>query len=174
MTGPVLRNTDGDTEATVCQWARVWNMHGRNRWLNRLFRKRPPSSVDSHWYTHLAEESRTVLGETLEPKAYFDRLAEGNFANLISLRWQHFRTGCTTPGSIADGSSSVEMVAQQPPPTTLPRTSRRESSGKKIFAPIDAAVFRSVSLAANISWLSALGNDMGYDQVFVQQLGQLW
>lgn len=30
--------------------------------------------------------------------------------------------------------------------------------------------FKAISLAANLSWLTALGNDLGYDQIFVQQL----
>lgn len=110
-----------------------------------------------------------MLGETLEPKAYFDRLAEelckldlvalATLSDWLYDAWEHRRWifVCGNGGSAATANHLAQDLAKGVIREEDLRTDRRRG-------------FRSVSLAANISWLSALGNDMGYDQVFVQQL----
>lgn len=110
-----------------------------------------------------------MLGGVLEPEAYFERVAEIvrslDIAALETLsRWLHdaWRNEkwvfvCGNGGSAATANHLAQDLAKGVIHEADLRSDRRRG-------------LRSVSLVANISWLTALGNDLGYDQVFVQQL----
>lgn len=110
-----------------------------------------------------------MLGGVLEPASYFQRLAaEVQRLDLAALEtlsewlyraWQQGKWVfvCGNGGSAATANHLAQDLAKGVIRDDDLRGHRRRG-------------LRSLSLCANMSWLTALGNDLGYDQVFVQQL----
>lgn len=110
-----------------------------------------------------------MLGGILEPALYFQRLAAEiqrlDMASLEGLSewlyeaWEQGRWVfvCGNGGSAATANHLAQDLAKGVIKDADLREHRRRG-------------LRSVSLCANVSWLTALGNDLGYDHVFVQQL----
>lgn len=110
-----------------------------------------------------------MLGETLQIAEYFQRLAQElnrldqraleDLSQLVFDAWQNDRWVfvCGNGGSAATANHLAQDLA------------------KGLIRDADLRAFkikrlRSMSLVANVAWVTALGNDLGYDQVFVQQL----
>ena len=113
-----------------------------------------------------------VLGIQLETAEYLDRLsselgrldhaAVEQLADLIYQAWENERFvflfgnggSATTCSHLAEdlGKNCLSDAAMDP---TSPTTARR---------------LKILSLTDNVGWITALGNDLGYDQIFVQQL----
>lgn len=110
-----------------------------------------------------------MLGETLQIAEYFQRLAQElnrldqraleDLSQLVCDAWQNDRWVfvCGNGGSAATANHLAQDLA------------------KGLIRDADLRAFtikrlRSMSLVANVAWVTALGNDLGYDQVFVQQL----
>lgn len=110
-----------------------------------------------------------MLGETLQIAEYFQRLAQElnrldqraleDLSQLVFDVWQNDRWVfvCGNGGSAATANHLAQDLA------------------KGLIRDADLRAFtikrlRSMSLVANVAWVTALGNDLGYDQVFVQQL----
>jgi len=110
-----------------------------------------------------------VLGESLGIRDYFSRLADElkrldaaeleGFSQVLFEAWLHRRSVfvCGNGGSAATASHLAQDLA---------KGVIRDADLRSYTVPR----FKAMSLAANISWLTALGNDLGFDQVFVQQL----
>lgn len=110
-----------------------------------------------------------MLGESLGIRDYFSRLCDElkrldvaeleGFSEAIFEAWLHRRSVfvCGNGGSAATASHLAQDLA---------KGVIREQDLRSFAVPR----FKALSLTANISWLTALGNDLGYDQVFVQQL----
>lgn len=110
-----------------------------------------------------------MLGETLQIAEYFQMLAQElnrldqraleDLSELLFDAWQNDRWVfvCGNGGSAATANHLAQDLA------------------KGLIRDADLRAFtikrlRSMSLVANVAWVTALGNDLGYDQVFVQQL----
>lgn len=110
-----------------------------------------------------------MLGEKLQIAEYFQRLAQElnrldqraleDLSQLLFDAWQHdhWVFVCGNGGSAATANHLAQDLA------------------KGLIRDADLRAFtmkrlRSMSLVANVAWVTALGNDLGYDQVFVQQL----
>ncbi|QDU97163.1 SIS domain-containing protein [Lignipirellula cremea] len=88
-----------------------------------------------------------------------DREALARWADLIYAAWQNekfvFIVG--NGGSGCNASHFCEDLGK----STLHEYDLQDESKKRL---------KVLSLTDNVGWISALGNDVGYDQVFVQQL----
>lgn len=110
-----------------------------------------------------------MLGESLGIPDYFSRLADElkrldpaeleGFSDVLFEAWLHRRSVfvCGNGGSAATANHLAQDLA---------KGVIRDPDLRSYAVPR----FKAISLAANVSWLTALGNDLGFDQVFVQQL----
>ncbi len=88
-----------------------------------------------------------------------DRQQVQGLANLIYRAWQNDRFVflCGNGGSACTASHFAEDLGKG----SLREADLRSGTRKRL---------KVLSLTDNVGWLTALANDMGYDQVFVQQL----
>jgi D-sedoheptulose 7-phosphate isomerase len=110
-----------------------------------------------------------MLGATLAHDAYLDRLKQELdridheqlklWADLVYDAWQHERFVFIF-GNGGSGTTASHMS---------------EDFGKSLLEPKDLKIegkkrLKVLSLTDNLGWIMAVGNDVGYDQIFVQQL----
>ena len=88
----------------------------------------------------------------------------------IPRRSNGWPTSCTRRGRTAAACSSSATAARPARPRTCARTWARAPSARPTSATRPKRRLRVMSLTDNVGWLTALGNDCGYDQIFVQQL----
>lgn len=100
------------------------------------------------YVTRLQQELARVDGDEVQ------RLADAIFA-----AWEHGRTVYIfgNGGSATTATHMCEDLGK----SSLREADLRDESKKRL---------RVLSLTDNVGWLLALGNDVGYDQIFVQQL----
>lgn len=110
-----------------------------------------------------------MSGKSSEIRNYFSRLIDElnrlnlreleDFSQVLFDAWLHRRLVfvCGNGGSAATASHLAQDLA---------KGTIRDADLLSYAVPR----FKAISLVANISWLTALGNDLGYEQVFVQQL----
>jgi D-sedoheptulose 7-phosphate isomerase len=81
------------------------------------------------------------------------------WSQLLYQAWEreHFVYVCGNGGSATTATHITEDLGK----STLPPAALRDETRKRL---------KIVSLADNLGWILALGNDVGYDQIFVQQL----
>ncbi|WP_420461249.1 SIS domain-containing protein [Neolewinella sp.] len=111
----------------------------------------------------------TMLGATLTSDTYLRRLAGelsaidreslGRWADLIYRAWEQQRFVFIL-GNGGSGTTASHM-AEDLGKGTLRNEDLRDEDRKRL---------RVLSLTDNTGWITALGNDLAYDQVFVQQL----
>ena len=111
----------------------------------------------------------TMLGATLTSDAYLrrlegelsaiDRESLGRWADLIYRAWEQQRFVFIL-GNGGSGTTASHM-AEDLGKGTLRNEDLRDEDRKRL---------RVLSLTDNTGWITALGNDLAYDQVFVQQL----
>src|SRR5438309_403794 len=114
-------------------------------------------------------EFAAMLGTTLAAGPYLERLQSElarvkqaeleAWADLVHDAWEH--------------DKQVFIFGNGGSATTASHMS--EDLGKSLLKPADlkdetTRRLRVLSLTDNVGWLSAVGNDVGYDQIFVQQL----
>ncbi len=110
-----------------------------------------------------------MLGTTLDAKAYLDRLrVELARVDAAAVeRWADFVFEVWTRGStlylIGNGGSAAAAshLSVDLGKGTVAADSLRDESHKRL---------RVVSLTDNVPWITAVANDLDYEQVFVQQL----
>ena len=110
-----------------------------------------------------------MLGATLAHDAYLDRLKQEldrvdhaelkHWADLVYSAWQEERFVFIF-GNGGSGTTASHMS---------------EDLGKSLLKPEDLKIdgkrrLKVMSLTDNQGWILAVGNDVGYDQIFVQQL----
>ncbi len=110
-----------------------------------------------------------MLGATLASDAYLQRLNEEvsridqtamqRWADLIFQAWQNGRFVFIF-GNGGSGTTADHM-AEDLGKSTLRERDLRDESKKRL---------KVLSLTDNAGWLMAVGNDLAYDQIFVQQL----
>lgn len=110
-----------------------------------------------------------MLGATLHLPAYLDRLNSEvarlsqpdiqNWADLIYDAWVNNRFVFII-GNGGSGTTASHMAEDLGKSTLRPEDLKDESKKR----------LKVLSLTDNSGWLLALGNDCGYDQIFVQQL----
>jgi D-sedoheptulose 7-phosphate isomerase len=110
-----------------------------------------------------------MLGATLASDAYLQRLNEEvsridqtamqRWADLIFQAWQNGRFVFIF-GNGGSGTTASHM-AEDLGKSTLRERDLRDESKKRL---------KVLSLTDNAGWLMAVGNDLAYDQIFVQQL----
>jgi D-sedoheptulose 7-phosphate isomerase len=110
-----------------------------------------------------------MLGATLATDAYLQRLNEEvrridqtamqRWADLIFQAWQNGRFVFIF-GNGGSGTTASHM-AEDLGKSTLHERDLRDESKKRL---------KVLSLTDNAGWLMAVGNDLAYDQIFVQQL----
>ncbi len=110
-----------------------------------------------------------MLGGYCGPREYMERLSQelqrvdtgalDDLARLIFDAWEQEANVfvCGNGGSAATASHLAQDLAKG----VIRESDLRDGSMRRI---------RSISLAANLAWLTALANDLGYEQVFAQQL----
>ncbi len=110
-----------------------------------------------------------MLGVDLDLDAYLkrlkgeldrvDRSEVGRLAELIHRAWQsgNFVFIFGNGGSACLASHLAEDLGK----SSLRNEDLRDESKRRL---------KALSLTDNVGWLTALGNDVGYDQIFVQQL----
>ena len=110
-----------------------------------------------------------MLGAKLDVSAYLDRLnsetarldqgAIQRWADLIYGAWQDgkFVYIIGNGGSGCNASHMAEDLGK----STLREPELKDESKKRL---------KVLSLTDNLGWIMAVGNDVGYDQIFVQQL----
>ncbi len=110
-----------------------------------------------------------MSGKSSEVRKYFSRLIDElnrldpqeleDFSQVLFEAWLRRRSVfvCGNGGSAATASHLAQDLA---------KGTIRDADLLSYAVPR----FKAISLVANISWLTALGNDLGYEQVFVQQL----
>jgi len=110
-----------------------------------------------------------MLGIDLNQDSYLQRLATEiaaidrealvRWADLVFSAWERE----TTVFIIGNGGSgtSASHFAEDLGKSTLPESELRDESRRRL---------RVLSLTDNAGWIMAVGNDLGYDQIFVQQL----
>ncbi|HIQ20335.1 MAG TPA: SIS domain-containing protein [Planctomycetes bacterium] len=108
-----------------------------------------------------------MLGYSLDSEAYFDRLRDElarinhaqlrQLADLIYAAWDEgrFVFFFGNGGSAAAASHLAEDLGKN----CIPQTGRPRR-------------LKVMSLTDNAPWITALGNDLGYDRIFVEQLAQ--
>ncbi len=110
-----------------------------------------------------------MLGTTLDSNAYLQRLNQEvarvdrksleRWADLIYQAWENKRFVFIL-GNGGSGTTASHL-AEDLGKSTLREEDLRDESKKRL---------RVMSLTDNTGWITALGNDLAYDQVFVQQL----
>lgn len=113
-----------------------------------------------------------MLGESLDAAQYTKRLAEElnridlsdleNWADLVFEAWQH-RANVFIIGNGGSAATATHMSQD------FAKSLHPEN---KLDAP-DTKRLRVQSLTDNVGWLTAVANDLGYEQVFKQQLQNL-
>ena len=110
-----------------------------------------------------------MLGIQLDAPQYLQRLQQEldrisvdelrTWADLTYQAWQHRRFVFV----IGNGGSATTAshIAEDAGKSTLPDAALSDESRKRL---------KILSLTDNVGWLLALGNDCGYEQIFVQQL----
>jgi len=110
-----------------------------------------------------------MLGATLDSPQYLQRLQEQiagtdqqalqRWADLLYDAWEqeHFVFIFGNGGSGTTASHMAEDLGK----STLSEADLQDSSKKRL---------KVLSLTDNAGWIMAVGNDLGYDQIFVQQL----
>ena len=110
-----------------------------------------------------------MLGAALDVPAYLDRL-NSEFAKLDQSalkRWADLIYGAYEAGKfvfiIGNGGSgcNASHMAEDLGKSTLREPELKDETKKRL---------KVLSLTDNLGWIMALGNDVGYDQIFVQQL----
>jgi len=111
----------------------------------------------------------SMLGTTLNTNDYIERLrdeldaidrtAMERWADLIYQRWEngHFVYVIGNGGSGTTASHMSEDLGK----SSLRESDLHDESKKRL---------KVLSLTDNVGWLTAVGNDLAYDQIFVQQL----
>lgn len=110
-----------------------------------------------------------MLGWTLDAPAYLDRLRDEleRIDEAAVERWADFVFDIWTRGStlylIGNGGSAAAAshLSVDLGKGTVATDSLRDESHRRL---------RVVSLTDNVSWITAVANDLDYEQVFVQQL----
>ena len=110
-----------------------------------------------------------MLGATLDVADYLrrvqdelDRLDQAdiqNWADLIYDAWENERTVYLF-GNGGSGTTATH-ICEDFAKSTLHEEDLKDESKKRL---------RILSLTDNLGWIMAVGNDIGYDQIFVQQL----
>ena len=110
-----------------------------------------------------------MLGATLDAEAYLDRIAEElnridlaelrRWADLIYDAWQRERFVFIF-GNGGSGTTATHMSEDLGKSTLKPEHLNDENRTR----------LKVMSLTDNLGWILAVGNDCGYDQIFVQQL----
>ncbi len=110
-----------------------------------------------------------MLGATLDAQAYLDRIAEElnridlaelrRWADLIYDAWQRERFVFIF-GNGGSGTTATHMSEDLGKSTLKPEHLNDENRTR----------LKVMSLTDNLGWILAVGNDCGYDQIFVQQL----
>ena len=110
-----------------------------------------------------------MLGATLDAPQYLQRLqaeiantdqqALQRWADLIYEAWEQEQFVFIF-GNGGSGTTASHM-AEDLGKSTLPEADLQDSSKKRL---------KVLSLTDNAGWIMAVGNDLGYDQIFVQQL----
>ena len=110
-----------------------------------------------------------MLGATLDAAAYLkrfndelgriDRAALGRWADLVYAAWLDERQVFTF-GNGGSGTTATHMSEDLGKSLLRPEHLRDESRKR----------LKVMSLTDNLGWILAIGNDVGYDQIFVQQL----
>jgi D-sedoheptulose 7-phosphate isomerase len=110
-----------------------------------------------------------MLGATLDAQAYLDRIAEElnrvdlaelrRWADLIYEAWQRERFVFIF-GNGGSGTTATHMSEDLGKSTLKPEHLNDENRKR----------LKVMSLTDNLGWILAVGNDCGYDQIFVQQL----
>jgi D-sedoheptulose 7-phosphate isomerase len=110
-----------------------------------------------------------MLGATLDTKSYISRLHEEldgidraameGWADLIYQAWESGRSVYII-GNGGSGTTASHM-AEDLGKSTLRESDLTDESKKRL---------KVMSLTDNAGWLMAVANDLGYDQIFVQQL----
>ncbi|MFP6673471.1 MAG: SIS domain-containing protein [Pirellulaceae bacterium] len=110
-----------------------------------------------------------MLGATLDPNAYIDRLrgeldaidrgAMERWANSVYERWENGRFVYVI-GNGGSGTTASHM-SEDLGKSSLRESDLHDESKKRL---------KVLSLTDNAGWLMAVGNDLAYDQIFVQQL----
>jgi len=110
-----------------------------------------------------------MLGTTLDAPAYVTRLqtelarvdeaALGNWADLLYQAWERQRFVFIF-GNGGSGTTATHM-SEDLGKSSLKQEDLKDESKKRL---------KVISLTDNLGWILALGNDVGYDQIFVQQL----
>jgi D-sedoheptulose 7-phosphate isomerase len=110
-----------------------------------------------------------MLGATLDAQAYLDRISEElnrvdlaelrRWADLIFEAWQGERFVFIF-GNGGSGTTATHMSEDLGKSTLRPEHLNDEKRKR----------LKVMSLTDNLGWILAVGNDCGYDQIFVQQL----
>ena len=111
-----------------------------------------------------------MLGATLDAQAYLDRIAEElnridlaelhRWADLLFDAWQNERFVFIF-GNGGSGTTATHMSEDLGKSTLQPEHLKRRRTARRL---------KVMSLTDNLGWILAVGNDCGYDQIFVQQL----
>jgi D-sedoheptulose 7-phosphate isomerase len=110
-----------------------------------------------------------MLGATLDTNSYMSRLTEElDRIDLMKMeRWADLIYGAWETGNfvyiIGNGGSgtTASHMAEDLGKSTLREIDLKDESKKRL---------KVLSLTDNAGWLMAVGNDLAYDQIFVQQL----
>lgn len=110
-----------------------------------------------------------MLGVKLDAPAYIERLAieldrvdrraMQRWADLVYSAWEHERF-IFIFGNGGSGTTATHMC-EDLGKSSLREADLKDESKKRL---------KVLSLTDNLGWILALGNDVGYDQIFVQQL----
>ena len=127
---------------------------------------RSGTSTQEDWF----QQGRIgMLGGHCSLREYMDRLASelqkldekalDDFSEMIVSAWESGANVfvCGNGGSAATGSHLAQDLAKG----VIRESDLLDGSMRRI---------RSISLTANMAWLTALANDLGYENIFVQQL----
>jgi len=110
-----------------------------------------------------------MLGATLDTNSYISRLNKelDRIDRAAMQRWADLILGAWETGNfvyiIGNGGSgtTASHMAEDLGKSTLRESDLRDDSKKRL---------KVLSLTDNAGWLMAVGNDLAYDQIFVQQL----
>ncbi len=113
-----------------------------------------------------------MLGESLGPEEYTKRLADEihqvdhvdlrNWADLVFNAWEQ-RAGVFIIGNGGSAATATHM-SQDFAKSLHPEDQLANPATKRL---------RVQSLTDNVGWLTSVANDLGYDQIFTQQLRNL-
>jgi len=110
-----------------------------------------------------------MLGATLDPAAYLERLQQevGRVQEADLRRWSDLLFAAWENGQsvfiIGNGGSATTAshMAEDLGKSTLVESDLYDESARRL---------KVLSLTDNVGWISAVANDLDYDQVYVQQL----